>query len=591
MGSDDSVTRDDGLAEAAPPTSFDAGPSVLRLAPRAPNPDLSRAFPGTIRVLVVDGCDEDATLVAELLARSEVDRFRVERALDGAGGLARLLQGRHDVGLVDQQIGGGNGLALIRSVRQRGGTTPLILLSAGAEPGLDLAALEAGAADFLDKEELAVERLERAIRLALARQRREAAHAADALRDPITGLPGRQAFLDRLEQAIGRARRHRGCFAAVLLELDGAGGTAGSGGPWDRQAQLRAIGERLRRVLRGTDTAARLEGGRFGLLLEDLARPELAGAVVAKVLAAVGAPARETDQARAGLASFPDDGGDAATLLARAEAELVAARRAGAALRAPAPGHTLERSIREGRLALLFQPQVTLCATQVGLAALARWPDAPGGPMDFAAMRQLAETAALTEPLGDWLVAAACTQAMGWNEAGLGPLHVAVPVLSRRQLAWSDLARRLADHLARAGLRPTQLELELDEAQLLPADGGTARTLAALRELGVRLAVAGFGSGPTSLALLRDLPLTTVKLARSLLDEVPRQQGRTAVACGIVRLAAELGLRVVADGVGTRTQLQLLRDAGCHAVQSPLCCAPLPAAGCADWLRQARRRG
>lgn len=205
-------------------------------------------------------------------------------------------------------------------------------------------------------------------------------------------------------------------------------------------------------------------------------------------------------------------------------------------------------------------------------------------------VRALADAAALGEPLTDWLLAAACRQARRWHADGLPTLHVAVPILSRRPLIWGNLARRLERHLSSTGTAPAQLELEIDESLLLDQRDPPGAPLAAARELGVRLAVAGYGAGSMPLGALRDCPLTTVKLARDLLAGVPDDKARTAVTSGIVRIAQDLGLRVVADGVETQAQLQLLRQLGCDAVQALICCPPLPAAACSDWLLQAARR-
>ncbi len=613
MSGDDPVSRDDGLAEAPPTAGFEAGSAraVVRFAapPVRSFGRVARREPaGPTHVLLVDGCDEDALLVQDLLARAGQGAFLVDRAADAERGFARLLAGGHDVGLVEQKLDGGDGLDFVRAALRRGIATPLILLSASGEDGVDLAAIDAGAADFLDKEELAVERLERAIRVALARQRRRERLDGPPLLDPLTGLCGRDAYHDRLELALGRARRRRGLAAVVLLDLDRFAAINHRFGHASGDSLLRLVGGRIRRQLRTTDTTARLDADRFAVILEDLARPEHGAAVAAKLQAAIAGPialgpATVTVTAGVGLALYPEDGADGTALLRHAEAGLRSAKQAGprdgsaahaqAVVAAPAVielAPALGRAIAEDALALLFQPQVTLSTADLGLAALLRWPDGPEGTRDFDAVCALAEAAALTEPLTDWLLAAACAQAARWRAGGLGPLHVAVPLLSRRQLAWSDLARRLGEHLAAANLVPGELELEVDEALLLPADDGAARTLAAVRELGVRLAVTGYGAGTTSLTLLRDLPLTTVKLARQVLAGVPQHETRTLLARTMIRLAVELELRVVAEGVESQAQLQLLRQLGCDAAQALLCCPPLPAAKCADWLRQAARR-
>jgi PleD family two-component response regulator len=181
--------------------------------------------------------------------------------------------------LIEHQLSGEDGLAFTRAAARRGLTTPLILLSAAGPAGLDIAAIEAGAADFLDKEELDVERLERAIRLALARQRRSARLEAPPLHDPLTGLASRNAYLDRLEQALARARRRRQLAAVMLVDLDRFAAINQRLGHVAGDSILRLLGGRLRRHLRGTDTTARLAADRFALILEDLSRPEHAGTV------------------------------------------------------------------------------------------------------------------------------------------------------------------------------------------------------------------------------------------------------------------------------------------------------------------------
>jgi EAL domain-containing protein (putative c-di-GMP-specific phosphodiesterase class I) len=231
-----------------------------------------------------------------------------------------------------------------------------------------------------------------------------------------------------------------------------------------------------------------------------------------------------------------------------------------------------------------------LCSADLGLASLVRLHHESLGVIEGDRIRALAENAALTEPLTDWLIAAACRQAARWRAAGLPRLHVAVPLLSRRQLAWSGLARRLGGHLQAANVPPDWLEIEIDETLLLDELGHASKELDSLRALGVRVAVDGFGGGATSLRVLRDAPLTTVKLARVLLAGVPEDASRTLFAATVIKLGHDLQLRLVAEGIGSQAQLQLLRAQGCDAVQSLVSCPPLPAEACTDWLRQAASR-
>ena len=230
MSGDDPDSCDDGLAEAPPAAGFVAAldmavvPFALPRAGRATvsatvieRPAAARA---ATRVLLVDDLEDDVLLVRELLARAEHGSFLVERAADPQDGLARLLRGGHDIALVEHRLGGEDGLSFTRAAGRHGVATPLILLSDSGVPGLDLAAIDAGAADFLDKEELAVERLERAIRMALARQRRSARLDPPPQIDPLTGLASRHAYLEQLERALGRARRRRDRAAVMLVDID-----------------------------------------------------------------------------------------------------------------------------------------------------------------------------------------------------------------------------------------------------------------------------------------------------------------------------------------------------------------------------------
>jgi diguanylate cyclase (GGDEF)-like protein len=561
-----------------------------------------------LRVLVIDDEEEDFLIVRELLARAQHGRFRVEHAADAEVGLDRLLSGRCDVALVDYRLAGQDGLSLTRLAVRRGAAAPVIVMSGLGVPDLAVDAIAAGAADFLEKEELEVERLERAIRLSLARQRRDAPRDRSRRPEPPAGLPGPALFADRLRHEAARARRHATLTAVMILELDRLGKVDRRLGPAAGEHLLQLTGERLQRHLRETDMVAWLRQGVLGIIAERLGRAEHAALVAQKLLAAAAAPVASGEEAVAvtpclGVALLPADGTDAPTLLGRAEAAAARARALGGnrfclhderldgavreqALRAAA----LRRAIDADALSVHYQPQVTLCSAELGLAALVRWRHDAPDVIEGERLLDLAEAAGLIEPLTDRLLAAACRQARRWRDAGLPRLHVAVPFLSRRQLAWGALPLRLEGHLAAAGIPPECLEVEIDERLLLGEWEAQGRILAELRALGIRLAVAGFGTGPTSLALLRDVPLTTVKLARAMLHGIPEDRHRLLLAGAVIQLARQLGLRLVAEGIESQAQLQLLRAQGCDAVQAFISCPPLPADACTDWLRQAAHR-
>ncbi|MEK0082175.1 EAL domain-containing protein [Benzoatithermus flavus] len=436
-----------------------------------------------IRVLLVTADEEDQRIVQELLARAEHDRFRLEWVVDAEVGLERLAAGRYDVALVDGRLPGCHGLSLLRRAIRLGVETPMIVLCELGIPDLELEAIEAGAADLLDKEELDVGRLERAIRIALARKR----HASQE-------------------------------HGAVRSDAATA--------PSDRSSCGHALAERT-----SDRSDARGSGGR-----SHDARPDRMAA------------------SRAGLA------------------------------------RELARALESGEITAQFQPQVMLRPAELGLAVVPRWHHATLGTLEG---RELATLAAAGpgEALTDWLIDAACRQARSWREGGLKGLHIAVPLPSCLPLARSRLAERVEALLAATGLPADRLELECDERLLLEELEDGMRMLLPLRELGVRLAVGGLGAGPISLAVLRDAPLRTVKLGRLLLRGMSEDRRRALTASAVMTLARQLGLRLVAEGVESQNQIQLLRAEGCDAVQSPLSCPPLPADACTDWLRLAARRG
>jgi EAL domain-containing protein (putative c-di-GMP-specific phosphodiesterase class I) len=210
--------------------------------------------------------------------------------------------------------------------------------------------------------------------------------------------------------------------------------------------------------------------------------------------------------------------------------------------------------------------------------------------LDETALRRAAEEAGLLDQLTEWSLAAACEQLRRWRQGGLRGMHLAVPILSQRQLRWSGLCERLGELVRQAGAAPRELEIEIDERLLHDEVASGGRTLEGLHRLGVRLAVADFGRAGGALGLLREAGLSTVKLGPSLLEGIVEEPARYTLAVGVLRVARELGLRTVGAGVRTEEQLRLLRDEGADAVQDLLRAPPQPVEAATEWLAQAMRR-
>jgi diguanylate cyclase (GGDEF)-like protein len=585
-----------------------AGPDRSADVPASADAALSVLGRKSIRVLVVEADDADfRTTQAWLDAAPHLD-FAVGRAGDLATALERLRTGTFDACLVDHRLPDGDGLELARAAQKARFPVPVIMLSGAATLELDLQAMALGVADFLDKKRLDPVRLERTIRYALARQRQAERLSHLAQYDELTGLANRSLFQDRLERALAWARRHERLAAVMILDLndfkainDGLGHLAG-----DRLLAIMA--KRLRGRLRETDTVARLGGDEFAILIENLAKPEYAALVARKLLDTVAPPASIDGQevvvtASLGVALYPRDGKTGPELVRQADRAMYRAKAEGGNLcrfsseqlerrvqRGALLGTDLRRVLEQGEFELHYQPQVTLTPGALGISAMIRWSHPQLGLIGPERFLSLAEDTGLLEALTSWLFEAACRQARRWRDQGLDRVHLALPLLSRQQLAWSGLTERLAVCLRTAGLTPGSLEIELSEELLLNAADAGGGALAALKALGVRLALDGYGRGPTSLRSLQVGVLDTLKLARELHQDVPGDSQRTAVVGAIVALARELGLRVVAEAVDRQEQLACLRRRGCDAVQAFMSCPPLPAEACTSWLRQASAR-
>jgi diguanylate cyclase (GGDEF)-like protein len=560
------------------------------------------------RILVVSGDEECFLLVRDLLARAEPPLYRVEWAATGEAALRRLTASHYDVAVVDEVLPDGEGTEFVRVAQRRGFRTPVVLVSEDLDQLDPATVIALGVGDAIAKEELEVGRLVRSLRFAVARKAQTDRLDHLAQYDDLTGLANRALLRDRLARALAAARRRHTHVAVMILDLDGFKAVNDTLGHAAGDRLLAVIAERLRGRVRETDTVARLGGDEFALVIEDLARPEHATTVARKLLDTIEPPVRLDGQearvgASLGVAIYPRDGEDPAVLLRLADAAMYQVKAEGGRgcrfhdARLDQRMHRgtilegdLHRALERGEFVLHFQPQVALADAPIGVAAILRWQHPELGLVEVERFRSVAEESGLVEPLSAWLTREATARLRGWRDAGLGELVLSLPVLSRRQLAWSRYGELVAASLREAGLSRTGIELEIEE-RLVSEDveaGGAG--LRALVELGLRVAIDRFGAGPCGLRPLREVPIHTLKFDRELVRGVPEDAHRTRFLRALVGFGKALGLRVVVEGVETRAQLTLLKAAGCDAVQAVTSCPPLPADACGAWLREAAGR-
>ena len=437
-----------------------------------------------------------------------------------------------------------------------------------------------------------------------SQRRAEAQIAHMALHDPLTDLPNRVLFRQRLESALHRVARGEPC-AVLCLDLDQFKGVNDTLGHPLGDALLKAVTERLRRLVRPTDTVARLGGDEFAIVQGSADHPAAATALATRLLRELGTPFDVAGHqinigVSIGIAVAPGDGSDPDLLLKCADIALYQAKSDGrsrfryfkpemdALMQAR---REFERDLRTAvsaeEFALYFQPLVNLEKGEItGFEALLRWNSPTRGMVSPGDFIPIAEEVGLIIEIGEWVLHQACRCAMTWAE----PLKVAVNI-STTQFNDRNLVQTVAHALSKSGLDPSRLELEITESVMVQDFDAALSTLHQIKKLGVSISMDDFGTGYSSLSYMRSFPFDKIKIDQTFVREIGKKAESTAIIRAVTGMCDSLGITVTAEGVETSQQLALLQAERCTEIQGYLVSRPQPAHEVARVIADFRRSG
>ena len=437
--------------------------------------------------------------------------------------------------------------------------------------------------------------------------------------DTLTGLPNRQSFLIQLSEALRDSGEGKQPFSVLYIDLDNFKRINDSLGHSVGDALLRSLSERLEASLRKDDViarygrsnsliqVARLGGDEFTVLLKDIESRDEVTQIAERILASLSEPVSHDGQEfvitpSIGVASYPADGSDSDTLLKNADTAMYDAKSMGRNCISHYSGTmsvrsmermTLEESLRQAidndELELHYQPKLNLSPKTIyGVEALLRWNHPEKGMISPAKFVPVAEEAGLIEPLGDWVLRAACRQLEAWQSSELADIRVAIN-LSARQFMKKTIAIDILRSLASFKLSPECLEVELTEGVLMSDIDDTIASLSQLKNAGVTIAIDDFGTGYSSLAYLTTFPLDTLKIDRSFVSAINHETGKRSICAAVIALAHSLGLNVVAEGVETEEQMQYLHFLDCDQIQGFFFAKPMSAEDVTRFLVEQKR--
>jgi diguanylate cyclase (GGDEF)-like protein len=557
-----------------------------------------------IKVLLVEDNPGDARLVREMFIDVQASEFVLTHEHKLREALDRLGEESFDVMLLDLSLPDALGLEAVKRVLEVAPKQPIVILSGNNNTDMAIEAVQFGAQDYLVKGQGDGNLLTRSLRYAIERKRAEERLAYLAQYDPLTGLPNRALFQDRMKAAMRHAKRNNSIVALMFLDLDHFKDINDTLGHDSGDDLLKDVSMRLQDCIREEDTVARLGGDEFTVILQDIHHREDAAPVAGKIIDALSTPFNLGEQevfvtTSIGIADFPSCGKDVEAIVRCADTALYRAKREGrnnfrffeSEMNAEVSErmtmiNDLRHAVQKMEFVMYYQPLIDASSDEVvGMEALLRWQHPGRGLLPAKDFVPLLEETGLIIPVGEWVLHETCRQCRLWQQAGFSALYMSVN-LSARQFFKRDLATVVSKALEQNQLDPRSLQLEITESVLMDHSYGTLETLERLHELGIRLAIDDFGVGYSSLSYLKKYPFEVLKFDRSFVEEMGTSENGAAIVAAVIDLGHSIKMSVMAEGVETEHQVGLLHDRGCDQFQGFLFAHPMSAQSSESWLRQ-----
>lgn len=556
-----------------------------------------------VKILFIDHEQGEYLLIAEVLSHIRHVDYELVWCDQLDAALNKVLSQEFDVVLLDYYWGTENARELLNTARVQACQTPIVVMTDEMETEVDREAIRAGAADYLIKGQIDHLLLERSLRYAIERKQTEQHLTRLAHYDPLTDVPNRILFRDRLEHAIHLAERDHASFALMFIDLNGFKQVNDNFGHDAGDAIIRICAERLSACLRRSDSVARMGGDEFTLLLQHIPSHTDIAHIAEKVMTAIEQPADINGHevvvgCSIGIAIYPQAGRDADTLVKHADMAMYKAKQeSGSSYRFFTETMNqdvrrqllleadLRAALKKQQFVLHYAPRIDVSTGKVvALEAILRW-DKPGvGLLDVGDFIATAEESGIINALGYWVIRQACNDVKLLQQSWGDSLMVAIK-LSMRQFKDDNLVHEVARIFADNDIQPGDIEFEITETVFADNIELVSLCMRPLAFFGINFLLDSFGAGNSSLLHLQRLPISTVKIDLGFLQELNRSHTDKRLVSAMITLAHNLGKLVVTEGVETKEQKEWLKEMGCDLMQGNYFSAPKSYIEIISWLQ------